>query len=231
MNNTKCYRELAEYFTKKSSLEDALPSSWSTNPLDILFPVPIMLVPHSLCGDLLILEDPAQMSSLLWNSPSRIFSVSHFLIYINHSTFKPLIKYYDYVTTYILWTLQRHGLCLPPVYSSASQSAQKLCDSETMSQWIHLNKSWEFRGERRGRKLDHHRLHSLNKAHHVSLSQPHPHILGLLLFQDTRNNYSFFFLNPSLNYEYTLYSHRSQNSNILWKPNTQPSYSVAYISK
>lgn len=65
VNNTKCYRELAEYFTKKSSLEGALPSSWSTNPLDILFPVPRMLVPHSLCGDLLILEDPAQMSSLL----------------------------------------------------------------------------------------------------------------------------------------------------------------------
>lgn len=27
-----------------------------------------------------------------------IFSISHFLMYIGHSTFKPLIKYYDYVT-------------------------------------------------------------------------------------------------------------------------------------
>lgn len=41
LNNTNSYREPAEYFTKKSSLECG--QCWSANPLDdVLFPVSIM---------------------------------------------------------------------------------------------------------------------------------------------------------------------------------------------
>ena len=44
------------------------------------------------------------------------------------------------------------------MHSSASQSAQKICGSETTSQWINLNKSQEFSGKGRGRKLNHQML-------------------------------------------------------------------------